>query len=120
MAEQTRLGWKDPDVRAVMLDGQRAHFDTTEYGCNFPSRMPQSELDFAPLLLSAGYVAGHVIPTNRPENNGGGYYKLDYAHLEAKIDIEIDGSSHRFKRESDEKRDTFMRVLGWKVIRIKV
>jgi len=120
MSEQTRNGWKKSEVRAAMLEGQRAHFDTTKNGNNYPVGTPQSELDFLPLLSSAGYITGYVIPTHRPENNGGGYYKLDYAHLEAKVNIEIDGSSHRFKEEKDAKRDAFLRNLGWKVIRIKV
>lgn len=120
MSLQTTNGWKDPNVRRVMLEGQQAHFTNMEHGNNFPVGTPQSELDFAPLLHSAGYTSGYVIPTHRPENNGGGYYKLDYAHVEAKIDIEIDGSSHRDKNKSDMRRDAFMRALGWKIIRIKV
>lgn len=120
MSEQTTEQWKDLDIRDSMIAGQQAHFATTEHGNNFPVGTPQSELDFASTLLPAGYVAGYIIPTSRPECNGGGYYRLDYAHVEAKVNIEIDGSSHRFKKDRDKKRDEFLRSLGWKVIRIKV
>ena len=120
MSEQTTNGWKDPDIRAAMRDGQQANFESRPNGSNFPTETPQTELDFIPLLCPLGYIHGYVIPTHRPENNGGGYYKLDFAHLEAKVDIEIDGSSHRGKKNQDGRRDTFLRAHGWKVIRIKV
>lgn len=50
----------------------------------------------------------------------GGPYRLDFAHLRHKIDIELDGKQHkedRFK-ERDKVRDHFLRSLGWNVIRI--
>jgi very-short-patch-repair endonuclease len=40
--------------------------------------------------------------------------------LESKINIEIDGSSHRGREEKDAERDAFLRSRGWKVIRIKL
>ena len=120
MSEQTAAGWRDPEVRSAMLDGQQANFDSRPNGSNFPVGTPQTELDFVGVLVPLGYIHGYVIPTHRPENNGGGYYKLDFGHPDALVAIEIDGSSHRDKKEQDARRDDFLRSLGWKVIRIKV
>ena len=120
MSEQTRNGWKDPDVRAAMLEGQHINFGARPNGSNFPIGIPQTEQDFIAILCPVGYIHGYIISTHRPENNGGGYYKLDFAHSDAKVDIEIDGSSHRGKEKQDARRDAFLRANGWKVIRIKV
>ena len=49
----------------------------------------------------------------------GGRYRFDFAHLEGKIDIELDGPCHFQSREEDAKRDAVLRALGWKIIRIK-
>lgn len=72
-------------------------------------------LEFS-FLCDAGYEMDTVtipIPT-------GSAYKLDFAHREAKVNIEIDGLSHRGRRFEDERRDEYLRSLGWKVIRIKL
>ena len=72
-------------------------------------------LDFA-FLCNAGYEMDTVtipIPT-------GSAYKLDFAHREAKVNIEIDGAGHRSRKHQDTRRDSYLRSLGWKVIRIKV
>jgi very-short-patch-repair endonuclease len=43
-------------------------------------------------------------------------YHLDFAHVEGKVNIELDGPCHDHSK--NEERDTFLRTLGWKVIRI--
>lgn len=48
-------------------------------------------------------------------------YKIDIAIPGIKFAIEVDGASHRaIKRKlEDEKKDTFLRSIGWEVTRIK-
>lgn len=51
-----------------------------------------------------------------------GTYELDFADVERKIDLEIDGNQHFVDErivEHDKKRNDFMSKLGWTVIRIK-
>lgn len=48
-------------------------------------------------------------------------YELDFAHIEKKIDIEIDGDQHIFDLrivQHDKKRDKFMTQNGWRVVRV--
>lgn len=49
-------------------------------------------------------------------------YSLDFALVDLKIDLEIDGDQHHLDQrivESDKRRTQFLENLGWKVIRIK-
>lgn len=50
----------------------------------------------------------------------GAPYRLDFAHKELKISIEIDGEQHRETRFRlrDETRDAYLQSLGWTVVRI--
>ena len=50
------------------------------------------------------------------------YYQLDFAILDKKIDLEIDGDQHYLDAkivESDKRRTQFLESIGWQVIRIK-
>lgn len=50
------------------------------------------------------------------------YYQLDFALVEEKIDIEIDGDQHYLDErivKSDILRNEYLENLGWKIIRIK-
>ena len=50
-----------------------------------------------------------------------GLYELDFAFLDKKIDLEIDGNQHEEDeriKSSDSRRDQFMIDEGWKIIRI--
>jgi very-short-patch-repair endonuclease len=49
-------------------------------------------------------------------------YCLDFAILEAKIDVEIDGEQHYYDQrivDSDKRRNEYLENLGWKIIRIR-
>jgi very-short-patch-repair endonuclease len=48
-------------------------------------------------------------------------YSLDFAFLEKKIDIEIDGETHNISSVAikDTERDITLSKMGWKIIRIK-
>lgn len=48
------------------------------------------------------------------------HYKLDIAHDELHVAIEVDGASHQGKRRIlDAKKDRFLRERGWTVFRFK-
>ena len=64
-----------------------------------------------------GYVREVHVPWGTGHNER---FVLDFAHIEAKIAIELDGSSHKKTQEYDQLRDSLLRQLGWKVIRIKL
>lgn len=46
-------------------------------------------------------------------------FQLDFAHIEGKICIEIDGPSHSNTQLYDQQRDEIVKHFGWRVIRIK-
>lgn len=51
-----------------------------------------------------------------------GPYQLDFAFLEAKIDLEIDGDQHYLDErivQSDKRRNAYLENLGWKIIRVR-
>lgn len=51
-----------------------------------------------------------------------GLYELDFADIEQKIDLEVDGDQHYLDEriaESDIRRTAFLEEQGWTVIRIK-
>ena len=69
--------------------------------------------EFASVLCPVGYVREFQV------NWGSGHaahYKLDFAHPQAKVNIELDGPYHY--GVEDDVRDARLRALGWKVIRI--
>jgi very-short-patch-repair endonuclease len=47
-----------------------------------------------------------------------GPFVADFYCPAAKMVIEIDGATHNYVRDSDEKRDAYMTLLGLKIIRI--
>ena len=49
---------------------------------------------------------------------GNRHYNLDFAHLGAKVNIELDGPYHYNLPHEDAQRDAKLKELGWKVIRI--
>jgi len=46
------------------------------------------------------------------------HYKIDIANPELKIAVEVDGPAHEKMQETDEKKDNFLREIGWKVVRV--
>ena len=49
-----------------------------------------------------------------------GPYVADFACIEANLVIEIDGYWHKNKKQSDEKRDAYMRAQGFDIIRFDI
>lgn len=80
---------------------------------------------FAQVLCPIGFVREHAIWIGHKQNSKGqkqGRYRMDFAHVEGKIDIELDDPRHDTTAHArwDFERDAVLRSLGWKVIRIKV
>lgn len=71
---------------------------------------------FAAVLCPAGYLREHFV---RYGSNRYDHYKIDFAHPVAKVAIELDGPYHQATEEEDACRDTRLRALEWKVIRIR-
>ncbi len=46
-----------------------------------------------------------------------GHYIADFACIEQKIVIELDGGQHQEQLEADEQRTDFLREYGWQVLR---
>lgn len=77
-------------------------------GPSYPERYWKKILDKANIK----YVMQYPIHT----------YQLDFALVEEKIDIEIDGDQHYLDPriiESDKRRNEYLESLGWKIIRVR-
>jgi hypothetical protein len=85
----------------------------------------KGELSFADTLCPAGFIREYVLWFGNKTDRLGratGRCRMDFAHVEGKIDIEIDGISHDNMKQQkhDVERDGILRNLGWRVIRIRV
>lgn len=123
VSDGTKARMHDPEIRERHLAALDRVFTVAPNGNNFTGGMgqplPDHIQDFAKILCPVGYLCDTVTVTF---DKCGAHYTLDFANVEAKVDIEIDGSSHRSvkRKEKDRRRDDFLRRLGWKVIRIRL
>lgn len=125
VGEATKAAMWRPDVREKHLAGlEKAR---SIHGVNFKggaSHGPTKEESIAAsVLVPLGFVPEFKVKTNGHcrELNPGGYYVIDFAHLELMIAIELDGKSHapRKKKERDRIKTAVLESLGWTVIRIR-
>lgn len=78
----------------------------------------QLENDFDSLLRPLGYEREFIVRWNA----AGSLYRLDFAHPDARVNIELDGPCHRANRSAqsrDARRDARLRAIGWRVVRVK-
>jgi very-short-patch-repair endonuclease len=71
-------------------------------------------------ILGPGWIAEIPVKTGNRRERGGmpTHYKIDIAHPDLKIAVEIDGESHSGNRkESDARKDAFLQSIGWSVLR---
>ncbi|MCR4301834.1 MAG: endonuclease domain-containing protein [Sulfuricaulis sp.] len=119
----TLMGHEGPsaEMRQVMSSKAREHATVNFSG-------GQIAIAFAEVLSPVGYVREHylyygeqVVPLG-PFAMRRRFIRLDFAHLEAKVDIELDGEGHNEPEQvsEDARRDAILKGLGWRVIRIKV
>jgi hypothetical protein len=145
--EKIRASWQDPETRARYIAGitvgQRKRFESPEqrrlskaralrliadgkiipfggrgHGNGAPAT--DSETEMLKRLAPYGFVAQHIVRTGvrkvLPSN-----FKVDLAHPDKHIAIELDGGSHnRKRREADERKTYFLQSRGWLVLRFKV
>lgn len=84
---------------------------------NENARMSYPELYFRRILIRNNFYENYTIR----EHHSFGKYFLDFAIIDLKIDIEIDGQQHfrtEEAREHDIKRDEYLEENGWVVYRI--
>jgi hypothetical protein len=84
--------------------------------CRYAFTGGQAAIEFAKILIPAGYIREHHILWGERNER----FVLDFAHLDAKVAFELDGTSHKKTQEYDELRDAWLKRKGWKVIRIKL
>ena len=71
---------------------------------------------YASILLPAGYQRHKYVWYGLGRYD---CHELDFAHMEAKVNIELDGPYHYHTPAEDILRDSRLHALGWKIIRIK-
>lgn len=65
------------------------------------------------------YKMHHRIYTEVKHKTQGYYHEIDFAFINDKIAVEIDGNSHdKRRRPIDERKDRYLTNKGWRVIRI--
>jgi len=87
-----------------------------KFGSQFNFHGGQLGNEYEKLLGPLGYTREHIVYWG---NRGGEQYRPDFALVNEKIDIEIDGPTHQRRKFEDAKRDYILTTLGWKVIRVK-
>ncbi len=121
----TTLAMHSPKTRKKHLKGlKRAR---KKYGVNFKGgngQEPTKIVKLANRLLSqCGYIREYPIRTRPVRNkfkNIPDAYKADFANLEDKIVIELDGICHSpmAQKKKDLKKTKVLTALGWLVIRL--
>jgi very-short-patch-repair endonuclease len=86
--------------------------DKVPYIINHSSRESYPEKIFRTALTTAGI-------TGWEQHYRHGIYAYDFAFIENKIDVEIDGATHNLTKvkQIDERRDVWSRSQGWTVVR---
>lgn len=70
-------------------------------------------------LLATGWTDQHKLPPGVRGIHAPRTYHLDFALVEKKLCVEIDGSSHRKEKQRlrDERRDRYLAEIGWRTLR---
>lgn len=123
--KQSLFGRKRPDMRNKMLNPLSNPMKNPEISCQVLQKARNS-------LKQNGASAGEKILYNLLNDMGikyekeylvksdKSYYYLDVSLSKFKIDIEYDGCYfHDYFPEKDQKRDKYLKSLGWKILRIK-
>lgn len=71
---------------------------------------------YADFLCPLGYRREFCVQWGK---RPGEKHLLDFALVEAKVNIELDGKWHKSTTEQDAVRDSRLKALGWKIIRIR-
>ena len=125
VSRSTCKAMRDPTVRQKHLQGLARAF--AQHGVNFQGGNGQGPVEIIkllePVLTPAGFLREYIVPTKYQSTSHlpPTHYKIDFAHPQEKIAIELDGPCHRNlkQRAKDEKKTQVLESLGWKVVRIK-
>lgn len=100
-------------ISEIRIKYLQEHPDKVPYIINHSSHNSYPELKFKKLLEESG-LTGWVY------KHRNGIYEYDFAFLELKIDVEIDGGTHTSEKvkKIDIRRDAWSKMNGWTVIRI--
>lgn len=108
---------KDEKVKKKISEGRKAYirkevekgtwigWRTRRFEPSFPERYISRLLDEKNIFYEREYRVNRFF--------------ADFAFVDKKIDIEIDGKQHENRKAHDENRDRILREEGWKVYRIK-
>jgi very-short-patch-repair endonuclease len=107
-----------PETKKKISDARKRYIlkypEKAPYRLHHSSHGPSyPETYFKQVFENAGLTLKQYLPF--------GLYELDFACLKSKIAIEIDGSQHRYDKRivaSDLRKDNFLAINGWRVIRI--
>ena len=126
VSDYNKKRMRDPEIRKRHLEGLKK--SQKKNGINFRGGNGQIPVKIVKkwgrILEPMGFISEFVVPTvghNTGLNPPDGY-KIDFKARERdKIAIELDGPSHKPKkqRRKDEKKTYVLEALGWKVFRIK-
>lgn len=97
------------------------HKPTQQGGNGKPPPLAQVEAYKQLMLLFPGWVCEYAVATGLRKKTKihPTCYKIDVAHPERKIAVEVDGNSHQVlaRKAQDQKKDGFLRSQGWFVFR---
>jgi hypothetical protein len=97
---------------------QRGHCPRVRGGNGQELTVPQQALLAA---LGEGWVPEFIVPTKMPRHmEWPTHYKIDLAHPDLRIALEIDGYSHSIttRRAQDRRKTAFLAERGWHVLRV--
>lgn len=102
-------------ARKMYASGERTAPRTTWTNVK---RVSKEEELISPWLESIGWIPQYKFLTKVHTNKLPRMFRLDFALPDHKLHIEIDGSVHRLRKDSDARRDQMMTDRGWTVLRI--
>lgn len=108
----------DPEIRLKMAKTlKRIRHQPIVRGGN-GCGMSLAETIMNEALQGLGFTWNYAEKTGMPRGSGfPPCYKIDFAHPQQKIAIEVDGQSHYSRRAIDEKKTALLNSRGWKVLR---
>lgn len=106
---------KDKNEKGLMLSQSVGGFSDRKGNGTGPSQIEQMMLD----RLGSDWKWNFIIPTKVKKGNGyPTHYKIDLFNEKLNLALEIDGSSHRSRKDQDIKKENFIKNIGIDFIRL--
>lgn len=109
---------KNISEKAIEMYASGERVPSTD-GWSNVQRVSTEEKLISPWLESLGFTPQYKFLTGVHTNKLPRMFRLDFALLQHKLYIEIDGSVHRLRKERDARRDSMMKERGWIGLRIQ-